>query len=301
MISALIFLSFAIWLTILLLPWRPWGTAQRLPSATADISLSDVTVLIPARNEAECVAETLRQVAAQGALAKIVLVDDQSDDGTATAARTAGIDALQIVDGTPPPPGWSGKLWALEQGRTECATRLTLLLDADIGLSPGVLNALLSQMNRGAYDLVSVMANLPMRNGWEKLLLPAFIYFFKLLYPFSLANDPRSRVAAAAGGCVLIKTARLDAIGGFAALHDAIIDDCALARYVKRAGGRTWLGLSNEVRAIRPYTSLRPIWDMVARTAYTQLRYSPAWLLLCSVLMIVVYIVPIVGLVSGRV
>ncbi|MGE4617197.1 MAG: glycosyltransferase, partial [Gammaproteobacteria bacterium] len=134
---------------------------------------------------------------------------------------------------------------------------------------------------------------------WEKLLLPPFIYFFKLIYPFALSNRPASRIAAAAGGCILIETDKLREIGGFEALHGAIIDDCTLARLVKRAGGRTWIGLSRDVRAVRPYESLENIWNMVARSAFTQLRYSTLLLVLCSVLLLVSFVVPILALVSG--
>ena len=189
-------------------------------------------------------------------------------------------------------------MFALEQGMRSCDTPYVLLLDADIGLQPGVVAALLAKIEQEALDMASIMANLHMQQFWEKLLLPPFVYFFKLIYPFALANSQRSALAAGAGGCVLLRTASLRAIGGFAALKDAIIDDCTLARKIKDLPGRIWIGLSNDARALRPYESLSNIWDMVARTAYTQLRYSPALLLLCTALMILSYVVPLVSLLT---
>ncbi|MBK8959912.1 MAG: glycosyltransferase [Proteobacteria bacterium] len=295
-------LSALLWLTVLVLPWRPWSTAERLriPHDLGEIDLGDVTVLIPARDEASCIAATLRALAAQGNIARIVLVDDQSSDGTGAVARGVGLDNLVVLDGTPLPVGWSGKLWALEQASARAETPYTLLLDADIELGPRVLAALKQHMQRHDLTLASVMASLHMGNAFEKLLLPPFIYFFKLIYPFALSNRPRSPIAAAAGGCVLLRTESLRAIGGFASLREAIIDDCTLAQRIKRNGGRTWLGLSRDVRAIRPYETLANIWNMVARTAFTQLRYSNVLLVICTLMLGLSFIAPLIGLVSGN-
>ena len=228
--------------------------AERLAATSSEPSpdLADITVLIPARDEATCIATTLQALAAQGPLGGIIVIDDQSSDGTGDIARAQALPALQVLTGTTPPAGWSGKLWALHQGFAHVATARVLLLDADIELAPGILAALSARMRDEGLALASVMATLHMGNAWEKLLLPPFVFFFKLIYPFALANDPRSRIAAAAGGLILLDSATLRAIGGFAGQHDAIIDDCTLAARVKRHGGRTWLGLSREVRAIRP-------------------------------------------------
>ncbi len=291
------------WLGLLCVPWRPWSTREQLhvPPApgVAPADLGAVTVLIPARDEARCIAETLAAVAAQGPIAAIILIDDQSSDDTAAVAAAVELEALTIVQGSTPPPGWSGKLWALQQGYERANTPLLLLLDADIELQPGTLSALCARQRDERLALVSVMASLHMHSALERLLLPPFIYFFKLIYPFALANDPASRVAAAAGGCILIEKARLDSVGGFSALHDAIIDDCSLAGIVKRSGGRTWLGLSHAVRAIRPYSGLGEIWNMVARSAFTQLHYSLVLLLTCSALLLVSFVVPVLALGSG--
>lgn len=292
-----------LWLALLAVPWRPWSTRERLeplPDATAaETDFTNITALIPARDEASCIGTTLNALAGQGQLARIVLIDDQSSDGTADIARRCAPAALEIVAGCTPPPGWSGKLWALHQGLARVESDYVLLLDADIELAPRMLAALAARRRANDLDLCSIMAALHMGNAWEKLLLPAFIFFFKLLYPFALANDPRSRVAAAAGGCILLRTATLRALGGFEALHDAIIDDCTLASLVKRRGGRTWLGLSRGVRAVRPYATLGNIWNMVARSAFTQLRYSAVLLVLCTVMLALSFGVPLFALAAG--
>ena len=292
----------ALWLCVLVLPWQPWRVRERLEPEpaddAADISLEDVTVLIPARDEAAVIGDTLAALGSQGRSLRVVLVDDRSGDDTAEVARRAAPAtlALDVHAGAPLPEGWTGKLWALEQGRRRIETPLTLLLDADITLRPGMVRALLARKEESGAALVSVMAALRMRGGWERLLLPAFIFFFRLLYPFHLSNGPGRRVAAAAGGCVLVETAVLDRIGGFEAIRGALIDDCALAQAVKEAGHRTWTGVSRGAESHRTYPTLGAVWRMVARTAYTQLRYSPALLLLCTLLMALMFWAPIAGL-----
>ena len=292
----------AVWLCILVLPWQPWRVRERLEPEpaedAADIGLDNVTVLIPARDEAAVIGETLAALGLQGRGLRVVLVDDRSGDGTAEAARAAAPATLtlDVQAGAPLAEGWIGKLWALEQGRRRIETPLTLLLDADITLRPDMIRALLAKRQESGAALVSVMAALKMRGGWEKLLLPAFIFFFRLLYPFHLSNGPGRRVAAAAGGCVLIETSVLARIGGFEAIRGALIDDCALARAVKDAGHRTWIGVSRGVESHRDYPTLGAVWRMVARTAYTQLRYSPVLLLVCTLLIALMFWAPLIGL-----
>jgi len=290
-----------IWFIVLILPWRPWLHSETLePGAVqGDGDLSDLTVLIPARNEADVIAATLRGLAAQGGGLKVVLVDDGSDDGTAQTARQVPGVALNIVRSQPLPAGWSGKLWALEQGFKEVGTPWTLLLDADIELKPGMAAALLAKAKGDDRQFVSVMACLRMESFWEKFLMPAFIYFFKLLYPFRLANSDFPYVAAAAGGCILVETRVLAGLGGFAAIKGAIIDDCTLAKRVKQAGQRIWVGQSHAVVSLREYASLSPIWEMVARSAFTQLRYSVWLLALCNALILSLFLGPLAGLVWG--
>jgi hopene-associated glycosyltransferase HpnB len=285
-----------IWGIILLLPWRPWSTRETL-DADADtipgIDLSRITVLVPARNEADVIEQTLQGLASQGQGLKIILIDDQSTDQTSAIAFKTGTPDLNIVPGQTLPEGWSGKLWALEQGRKEIKTDLVLLLDADIRLLPGTLRALMQKLDRDQLDLVSLMAHLDMQGFWGKLLIPAFVFFFKLLYPFNLSNSPTSRVAAAAGGCILVKKSVLDRISAFTSLRNALIDDCALARRIKDNGGRTWIGLTHSAVSLRPYHDLKGIWDMVARSAFTQLRYSCVLLMLCTLLMAVAFLLPL--------
>lgn len=286
------------WAIILVLPWRPWAVSEALDTDadTAGEDLSDITILIPARNEAGVIQATLKGVRMQGVNLPVVLVDDRSTDGTADAALSVGLRHLRVIRGALPPEGWSGKLWALEQGLGHVSTRRVLLLDADIQLEPGILSALARKMRKEGLDLVSLMASLRMAGFWERAFMPAFIYFFKMLYPFRLSNGPRLWVAAAAGGCILLKTEVLKASGGFHAVRHELIDDCALARQVKVAGGRTWIGLSHAVKSLRTYEALRDIRDMIARTAFHQLRYSTSLLLLCTAAMMLVFWVPAAGL-----
>ena len=288
----------AIWLTILLLPWRPWSTNEVLDvsSPLPEVDLGDITVLIPARNEAETIKATLPALTAQGRGLNIILIDDQSSDGTGQVARKAVDENLLIIKGKSLPSGWTGKLWALEQGRSHIRTSFTLLLDADIEPLPGIIGELKRAMQERDVQLISLMAELRMDTFWEKLLMPAFIYFFKLLYPFRLSNTGTSRVAAAAGGCILLETRLLHEIGGFDSLRGELIDDCALARRIKTLGYKTWIGLTHSVRSIRPYEKLRTIWEMVARTAFTQLNYSGLLLALCTAIMILSFVVPGLGL-----
>ncbi|OGT33250.1 MAG: glycosyl transferase [Gammaproteobacteria bacterium RBG_16_51_14] len=289
-----------IWLVILLLPWQPWSTHESLdadPQLQTD--LADITALIPARNEEETIADTLHALSAQGPGLKIVLIDDQSSDHTIAVARSTGIGGLEIIAGTPLPPHWSGKLWALEQGRHHAGTGSFLLLDADISLRPGTVAALIHHLQSHDLQLVSLMAFLRMTDFWERLLIPAFIYFFKLLYPFRLSNSQKWPVAAAAGGCILIRTSALDNIGGFHAIREALIDDCSLAKKIKSRGGRTWIGLTHSAISTRSYNTLGAIWNMVARTAYTQLHHSLPLLGLCTFIMILAFILPLAGLCLG--
>ena len=246
-----------------------------------------VVAVVPARDESEFIGETIGSVLGQrypGSLS-VYLVDDRSSDGTADVAREAaqrvkGCPSFRVVTARERPEGWAGKVWALDQG-VEAASgeehEYFWFTDADIGHSPDVLTGLMAKAEREGLDLVSVMASLHVSTFWDKHLIPAFVFFFGKLYPFRWVNDHGRGTAAAAGGCVLVRKERLVRAGGLAVMRDAIIDDCALARLVRgpRGEGKLWLGLSQDVRSIRPYGGLRGIWDMVARTAYVQLRRSP--------------------------
>jgi hopene-associated glycosyltransferase HpnB len=289
------------WLAVLLSPWRPWSTRERLevPEGVPPAeNLDDVTVLIPARDEAACIGRTLAALRAQGEGLRVLVVDDGSSDGTRGAAEAAGPAATEVIAGADLPSGWTGKLWALEQGLARVRTPWTLLLDADIELAPGVVATLRTRLRGQGVQLVSLMATLGAEGFWERLLLPAFVFFFKLLYPFRLANSPGRRVAAAAGGCVLAETAALRRVGAFACIRGELIDDCALAERFKSAGMATWIGLSRGAVSHRRYRGLSPIWEMVARTAYTQLRTSPLLLAGCLGALAWVFLLPLAGLLA---
>lgn len=289
------------WTVILLLPWRPWSTRERLegaPAVTGKFDLSEITVLIPARNEARTIKQTLQGLDAQGNGLSVILVDDQSSDGTPEAAAGILKSGFRMISGQPLPAGWTGKLWALEQGRAHIKTPLTLLMDADIELRPGILATLRDKMRREHIHFISLMAALRMETFWEKLLLPAFVYFFKLLYPFRVCNNPAfPKFAAAGGGCILLETKILEEIGGFNAIRNELIDDCALARKVKSRGYKTWLGLTHSALSNRTYHSLGAVWNMVTRSAFTQLHYSLPMLILMTGTFIFCFWVPVAGLV----
>ncbi|HEY7688761.1 MAG TPA: glycosyltransferase [Dongiaceae bacterium] len=305
-------LSVAAWLYLLGFHGAFWRcgqvfipTAHRMPEFWPAVA-----AIVPARDEVATIGPVLHSLLAQdypGSFS-VTLVDDRSTDGTAArasaaiAASGAGARAA-LLDGRPLPAGWAGKLWAQQQGIDHALARqpniqFYFFCDADIVHRPETLRALVAKAETDRRDLVSLMVRLNCRSPWEKLLIPAFIFFFQKLYPFARANDDRSRTAAAAGGCVLIRRQALERIGGLAALRGALIDDCTLAMRVKRAGGRLWIGLTDTSRSLRVYDRLRPIWMMVARSAFTQLRYS-AWLLAGTVLgMTLVYLVPLLLVVT---
>jgi hopene-associated glycosyltransferase HpnB len=256
-------------------------------------------VLVPARNEAEVLPRTLPALLAQDYPGRwrVVLVDDRSGDGTAAAARVAGAGdpRLEVVEGEPRPDGWAGKVWALEQARRRVAAAgappLLLLTDADILHAPGSLRALVAEAAAGPLDLVSRMARLRCSSRAERLLIPPFVLFFFLLYPMRWANRP-GRVAAAAGGCVLVRAAALARAGGLAAIRGALIDDLALARAVKGAGGTIRLALSaGAVSSVRPYPGIGAVWRMVRRSAFAQLRRS--WALLGAVTLVLALMFPL--------
>jgi hopene-associated glycosyltransferase HpnB len=245
-----------------------------------------ITAVIPARDEAECVGETVTSLLRQDYAGEfhVVLVDDQSRDGTAEVARAAAaalgaIDRLTVLPGRTLPAGWTGKLWAQSQGveAAEAGPRppeLILLTDADIVYAPGELAKLAARAQAGGYVLTSLMAKLRCESFAERMFVPAFIFFFQMLYPFAWANDPRRSTAAAAGGCMLVRREKLRAAGGMASIRSALIDDCALAKELK-AQGPIWIGLTDGVRSVRAYPAVEDIRRMVSRTAYAQLRYSP--------------------------
>jgi hopene-associated glycosyltransferase HpnB len=294
LLTFLVTVSTLSWLGFALSPWGLWRNREVLEVTDAiegDDRLGEITAVIPARNEAEIIQRSVLSVAAQGAELKIVLMDDGSEDGTAATARGLAQSNLRIMQSAPLPDGWSGKLWALEQGRRQVTTRYTLLLDADIELARGAVKALKDKMHQQGVAFISLTAAPSMTAGWEKLLMPAFVYFFKALYPFHRVNSPDSKIAAA-GGCILVETRVLEQIGGFESIKSAVIDDCAFARRVKLQGFKIWLGLTHAAGSIRGYKKLREIGDMVARSAFAQLHYSLGLLILCTFVLLLLYVLP---------
>lgn len=281
------------------LPYRPSPLAAAMPNRS-------VVAVIPARDEAAVIGQAIGSLCAQdyGGALHIIVVDDQSSDGTADTARAAAgaCGRLTICPGKPLPPGWTGKLWAMRQGVEAARPRrpdFLLLTDADIVHAPGNLRELVARSETGGYDLVSLMVRLNCRSVWERLLIPAFVFFFFKLYPPLWVADPLRRTSAAAGGCMLIRAETLDRIGGIGGIRHEIIDDCALARRVKSVG-RVWLGPSVRTRSIHEYRSWRAIWDMVVRSAFAQLGYSAVMLALTLLGLVLTYLAPPLLLLSSQ-
>ena len=289
-------IALAAWAWMLCLRGGFWLARERddrdLPDRTPAY-WPDVVAVVPARNEADVIGRSIGSLLAQDYPGRfsILLIDDSSEDGTAEAAPAAP-GKLEVVRGAPLPPGWTGKLWAMRQGAERAAQtepRYLLFTDADIAHAPENLRRLVARSEAKDLVLNSLMAELSVTNWAERLLIPAFVFFFAMLYPFAWANDLRRRTAAAAGGCMLVQREALEAAGGVAAIRGQIIDDCALAVLMKRQGP-IWLGLTHCARSLRPYPSLGAIGAMVCRSAYAQLRFSP-WLLAGTVIgMALVYL-----------
>jgi hopene-associated glycosyltransferase HpnB len=297
-------LAVVIWLYLLLAHGRFWRSEPEL-APTRPMAAPAVTVIVPARDEAAVIGATLPSLQRQddaGPL-KIVLVDDASTDGTGTIARQiaqANSRQLDVLDGKPRPPGWSGKLWAVAQGVAEAGSaEFVLLTDADITHDPLHVATLVAHAERHDLDLVSEMVSLACDTPAERGLVPAFVYFFQLLYPFAWVNDPLRATAAAAGGTVLIRRCALQRIGGIEAVRGALIDDVALAAAVKQ-GGRIWLGHSRLARSIRTYPKAADVWRMIARTAYVQLGFSPLLLAGTVLGMALTFLVPPFAAIFGH-
>jgi hopene-associated glycosyltransferase HpnB len=263
-----------------------------------------IVAIVPARNEAETIARTVDSLTAQDYAGdfRIVIVDDHSEDATAElalkAARSGGAgERVTILHAAPLQPGWTGKLWALQQGIAEAASFLPdyfWFTDADIVHAPDTGRRLVARAKNRRLDLASLMVFLQANTFSERLLIPAFLYFFLKLYPPKWIADPRSHTAGAAGGCILLRRDALDRIGGIAAIRDEVIDDCALARAVKRSGGNIWMGLTRRSISLRAYATFGEIRDLIARTAFTQLTYSVLLLLGTVAGMLLTYLVPVV-------
>jgi len=312
-----------------------WRTGQRLPLLRPATTTAghdrwpEVVAVVPARNEADSLPATLPALLAQDYPGefRVFLVDDVSDDGTGGVAAELGEKAardggapLTVVSGRPRPDGWAGKVWAMSQGLAAAvdpnsavtagpsegtgdvmaaSPAYVLFTDADIAWAPTALRDLVEAAEGDERALVSQMALLRAETAWERVIVPAFVYFFAQLYPFKKVNDPRSRTSAAAGGCMLIRTEALERAGGLEPMRGALIDDVALGTLLKKNGDRIWLGLATDIRSDRPYPSLASLWHMIARSAYVQLRYNPALLAGTLIGLLLLYAVPPAGVIAA--
>ncbi|MFG3250027.1 glycosyltransferase [Streptomyces sp. NPDC048187] len=308
-------LSLAAWLWLLLARGFFWRTDVRLPARAEPAVWPSVCVVVPARDEAAVLPASLPSLLAQDypGRAEVFLIDDGSTDGTGQLAcelarRHEGLP-LTVASPGEPPAGWTGKLWAVRHGIGLARARgpeYLLLTDADIAHAPDSLRGLVAAAGTGGFDVVSQMARLRVESLWERLVVPAFVYFFAQLYPFRwIGGDGRdgkkkgTRTAAAAGGCVLLRADAAERARIPDAIRHAVIDDVALARAVKGAGGRVWLGLAERVESVRPYPRLHDLWRMVSRSAYAQLRHRPLVLAATVLGLALVYLVPPAALVLG--
>ncbi|MFD4596592.1 glycosyltransferase [Streptomyces sp. NPDC058464] len=302
--------SLASWLWLLLCQGFFWRTDVRLPPRREPAEWPDVCVVVPARDEAAVLPLSLPSLLAQDypGRAEVFLVDDGSTDGTGElarelAARHGGL-GLTVASPGEPPAGWTGKLWAVRHGIALARARgpeYLLLTDADIAHEPDSLRLLVAAAGTGGFDAVSQMARLRVASVWERLVVPAFVYFFAQLYPFRRIGRKGSRTAAAAGGCVLLRADAAERARIPDAIRHAVIDDVALARAVKGTGGHIWLGLADRVDSVRPYPRLHDLWRMVSRSAYAQLRHNPLLLLGTVAGLALVYLVPPAAVLAGAV
>jgi len=297
-------LSVAIW--IVLLCFRGGFWRFRIASRVSGKVAATVAAVVPARNESEVIASSVGSLVKQDYPGKlrVFVVDDHSTDGTAEeASRVSDPSVVRVVEARPLPQGWTGKLWAVSEGvgaAESFGADYYWLTDADIAHAPGELAGLVARAEEGRYDLVSYMAKLRCESLAERVMIPAFVFFFFKLYPPAWVNKPSRHTAAAAGGCMLIRSEALRRIGGIAAIRGALIDDCTLAAAIKGIGGRIWLGLTDEADSLRSYGSFASVWRMVSRSAFAQLRYSSFLLLGTLAGMFVIYLAPVILTFAGE-
>jgi hopene-associated glycosyltransferase HpnB len=295
--------ALAIWLCLFFFRGCFWLVLEAQFESPSFDRWPSVVAIVPARNEAATIARAVDSLAKQNYLGdfSIIIVDDDSDDGTADLARQVAVNfgaqrSVTIHSASPLVPGWTGKIAAMNRGvllSTKNQPAFLWFTDADISHSPDTLGRLVSRAESESFDLVSLMVLLQAKTFAERLLIPPFLYFFLMLYPPGWIANPRSKTAGAAGGCILLRSAALDRIGGLASIRNEVIDDCALARAVKKSGGKLWMGLTRESISLRGYCTFSEIRDMIARTAFTQLRYSNLLLLGTLAGMLLTYIVPV--------
>ena len=308
----LISLSLFIWLFLLFFWGDFWRSNQYIDRNYPELeSYPTVWAIVPARDEAEVIEQSVKSLLNQKYLGKfsIILIDDNSSDRTAeiaqkTAEQINKKEWLKIIPGKPLTPGWKGKLWAMNQGidyakQQDSYPDYFLLTDADIYHHAENLSQLVTKAETENLDLVSLMVLLRCQSMWEKLLIPAFVFFFQKLYPFYWVNNPNKSMAAAAGGCILISSKSLAEIGGISAIKDALIDDCSLAKAIKSQRKKIWIGLTKNTISLRPYDDLKTIWNTISRTAFDQLNYSLFLLIGTLIGMSIIYLAPPLGLTIG--
>jgi hopene-associated glycosyltransferase HpnB len=299
------FVPLILWIYLLLGRGMFWSVRRSLqPESEVAPLMKRIAVIIPARNEEDVIAQSIASLLNQRCQPplQIFLVDDNSSDGTARVAQEVALrsrnpTALTVITGRPLAEGWSGKLWALHQGiaaALETSPEFVLLTDADIVHAPDSVARLVGFAEAGGHDLASLMVKLHCGTVAEKLLIPAFVFFFFKLYPPAWVTDPHHSTAGAAGGCILVRPAALAAAGGIAAIRGEIIDDCALARQVKRSGGKIWLGLSPSTISLRAYETFAEIARMISRTAFNQLGHSSLLLVAALAGLVFTYLLPVV-------
>jgi hopene-associated glycosyltransferase HpnB len=299
--------SLAIWIVLTFFRggfWQLRGFDDDLVLAGRLENWPRIVAVLPARNEAETIARTVESLVAQDYPGefRIIVVDDHSEDETAALARRAADeqgsgDRVNILQAAALQPGWTGKLWALQQGvETAAVSQPTFFwfTDADIVHAPDTLRRLVTRAENQRLDLVSLMVLLQARTFPERLLIPAFLYFFLKLYPPRWIAESKARTAGAAGGCILLRATALERIGGIGSIRNEVIDDCSLARAVKRTGGTIWMGLTRKSVSLRAYDNFGEIRDLIARTAFTQLQYSSLLLAGTVLGMILTYLLPVI-------
>jgi hopene-associated glycosyltransferase HpnB len=291
-------LSLLIWSYLFFAHGKFWRSTPQLPPATPP-TFPDVDIIVPARDEAGSISTVIQSLLAQDYAGefRVILVDDNSTDGTADLAGTAA--QLSVIRLHSKPAGWSGKLWALSQGVGASSAPILLFTDADIVHDPRHLSSLAAKLLHSPVDMVSEMVRLNCSSMAERALVPAFVYFFQMLYPFERVNDPSSPVAAAAGGTVLIRRDALQRVGGIDSIRDCLIDDVALAKLVKQAGS-IYLGHSGLAASVRAYPRFGDIWQMISRTAFTQLRHSAVLLALTLLALALVWLAPAYAIFFGH-
>jgi hopene-associated glycosyltransferase HpnB len=296
-------LVLGIWVYLLLLHGAYWRERPRKPPTEEPKHWPEVAAIVPARNEAPVVGEAVRSLLRQDYPGKlrIILIDDQSSDGTAdivraTAAELGASDRVRVISGKALPKGWTGKMWAVHQGYSALedfspGAKYVWLTDADIAHDSDSLRGLVAHAEAGSLALTSLMARLKTDTVAERALIPAYVYFFQMLYPFAWVSDPKKKMAGAAGGCMLVQRRALKAAGGTAAIKSALIDDCALGKVLKKHGP-IWLGLADGVRSLRGYPAWGDIWRLIARSAFTQLQHSLLLLAVCVMGMALTFLAP---------